>query len=233
MRAIALPGNEDGDPRFLEQFRALRAKFEYKAETLKLKVVAMTSAIAGEGKTISCANLAINLASSGRKKVLLIDVDLRKSDLAGALHISPLPGLSEYLIGSAAVEGIVRNSVVPGMQVIPGGAKITAPADLLAGERFRGFLAAIRSRFDIVLLDTPPILPVADTLGLRNQVDGFIFVFRAGFTPYTMLKQAVEEIGETNILGVVLNGVEPQSCKYYERYYGKYYREIRKGKETT
>ena len=214
----------EDDPFFGEQSKAFKAKFEYKADMLKIKVVAVTSAIAGEGKTLSCANLAMNLASSGRKKVLLIDVDLRKADLARGLNIPPLPGLSEFLAGTVGLKDIMRKSLIPGLYVIAAGTRISAPADLLAGDKFRQFLADVREHFDMVLLDTPPILPVADTLGLKDQVDGFIFLYRTGFTPYTMFKQAVEEIGEKNIVGVVLNGVEPHKEKYYQRYYGKYYK---------
>ena len=212
------------DQFFGEQFKALKAKFEYKVDMLKLKVVAVTSAIAGEGKTLSCANLAMNLASSGRKKVLLIDVDLRKADLARGLNIPPLPGLSEFLSGTVSLKDVLRNTLVSGLYVIPAGTRIAAPADLLAGDKFRSFLADIRDHFDVVLLDTPPILPVADTLSLKDQVDGFIFLYRTGFTPHHMFKQAVEEIGEKNVIGVVLNGVEPYKEKYYQRYYGKYYK---------
>ena len=76
---------------------------------------------------------------------------------------------------------------------------------------------------DVILLDTPPIIPVADTMSLQDQVDGFILIFRIGFTPYVMLRQALEEMEKTKILGVVLNGVEMQKYKYYHRYYGDYY----------
>ncbi|MBI5249631.1 MAG: CpsD/CapB family tyrosine-protein kinase [Desulfomonile tiedjei] len=209
---------------FSEQFKAFKAKFEYRADMLKFKVVAVTSAIAGEGKTLSCANLAMNLASSGRKKVLLIDVDLRKADLARGLNIPSMPGLSEFLSGTVGLKDILRNSYIPGLYVIAAGTRVASPADLLAGDKFRSFLTDIRDHFDLIIMDTPPILPVADTLSLKDQVDGFIFLYRTGFTPYNMLKQAIEEIGEKNVIGVVLNGVEPQKEKYYQRYYGKYYR---------
>lgn len=209
---------------YLEQFKALRAKFEYRVDMYNWKVVAVTSAIAGEGKTVSSVNLARNLATAGRKKVLLIDLDLRKSDLARALDMNPAPGLSEFLAGSAVLKDIVRPHLEPGLHVVPGGARTSAPADLIAGERFRSFLQQIRAHFDVVLLDTPPVIPVADTINVREQVDGFLFVYRVGHTPHPMLRQAVEEVGEKRILGVVLNGVEPRSERYYYRYYGKYYK---------
>ena len=218
---IARTGNED--PIYLNQIKALGAKFEYKIDMLKIKVVAVTSAIAGEGKTTTCVQLASQLVMAGRKKVLLIDADMRKSDLARGMNVSRLPGLSEFLNGRVALNDILQNSFLPGLYIIAAGRRVEEGAELLAGERFRTFLGEIRSHFDIILLDSPPILPVADTLSLRDQVDGFLFLYRAGLTPHPMLRQAVEEIGEEKILGVVLNGVKPQPQKYYQRYYGKYY----------
>jgi protein-tyrosine kinase len=207
---------------FFEQCKALRAKFEYQMDMHKYKVVAVTSSIAEEGKTSICANLAANLASIGRKKVLLIDADLRKCELARFFNISPKLGLTEFLRGSASLEKVIHKPTEE-LYFIPGGGRITDASELLAGDKFRSFLKEMRSRFDIVLLDTPPILPVADTLSLRDQIDGFILIFRMGFTPHVMLRQIVDEIEKEKILGVVLNYVEPRRQKYYERYYGKYY----------
>jgi protein-tyrosine kinase len=206
------------DPMFIEQFKSLSSRFEYRIDTLKCKVVAVTSAVAGEGKSVSAVNLAMNLASSGRKKVLLVDVDLRKCDLAKELGVAPLPGLTEHLAGSAGMEEILRNSKTRGLSIIPGGMRISAPWELLSGERFRA-----RDRFDLVLLDTPPVVPVSDTHALRDLVDGFILVYRLGFTPHPLFKQAMDDTGESKLIGIVLNGVERQSERYYQRYYGKYY----------
>jgi capsular exopolysaccharide synthesis family protein len=212
-----------GDAMFVEQFKSLSSRFEYRVDVLNCKVVAVTSAVAGEGKTVSSVNLARNLASSGRKKVLLVDVDLRKCDLANGVGVPPVPGLTEYLAGSAAMKEILRNSLAPGLSVVPGGMRITAPWELLSGERFRAFLKEVRDRFDLILLDAPPVIPVSDTHAMRDLVDGFILVYRLGHTPHPMFRQAMDEIGEKRLLGVVLNAVEPQSERYYQRYYGKYY----------
>jgi protein-tyrosine kinase len=211
------------DPFYLEQFKALRARIEFLVEQQKMKVIAVTSAIAGEGKTLSAVKLATNLASTQRRKILLIDLDLRKSDVARGLVISPKPGMGEFLRGTGTLKDIVRNTIVPGLYVIPGGKIIPDPSPLLAAEKIRDFIGKVREQFDVVLLDTPPILPVADTLSLRDQVDGFLFLFRVSYTPHHMFRQALEELGEANIIGVVLNGVEPPSVRYYHKYYGRYY----------
>jgi protein-tyrosine kinase len=211
------------DPMFGEQFKTLCSRLQYRADALSHKVIAVTSAVAGEGKTVSSVHIATNLAVSGRKKVLLIDADLRKSDLAKGLKIASRPGLSEHLSGSAGQEDILRSAVAPGLCVIPGGMRINSPWEVLAGERFRGLLGQARERYDLILLDAPPVIPVSDTMALRDLVDAFILVYRLGFTPHPMFRQVLEDIGEKKLLGVVLNAVEPQAERYYQRYYGKYY----------
>lgn len=218
----------ESDLFYLEQFKALRAKLDKKIEDKNLKMIAVTSAIAGEGKTVSSVKLAINLASSRKRKVLLIDLDLRKSGIARGLKIQQRPGLTDFLEGTGNLKDIVRSSHIPGLFIIPGGSVLRDPSPLLSSVGIRKFFKAIREEFDVILLDTPPILPVADTLSLKDQVDGFIFIFRVGFTPHTMLRQALEELGEVNNLGVVLNGVEPKSFRYYHRYYGNYYTSVHK-----
>ncbi len=209
---------------FNEQFKNFSARFEYNVDIRGLKAVAVTSSIAGEGKTVSTVNLAMNLASTGRKKVLLIDFDLRKSDLARELRITPQPGMVEYLGGSASLADTLRYGLAKELHVIPSGMQINAPWDLIAGEKFRTFLKEIRDTYDVILLDTPPIIPVSDTLALREIVDGFILVYRLGHTPHTLFRRAMEDIGGPKLLGVLLNGEEPESERYYKRYYGKYYK---------
>ena len=211
------------DPYYYEMVKGLRAKVEYKMDTLNLRVLAVSSAVAGEGKTLTAIQVAANMASTGRKNVLLMDMDLRKSDIARELGIASDPGLSEFLSGSVPKEKIVRNSVVPGLSVIVGGKTISSPVDMLAGEKFRSLLRELREQFDLVILDTPPILPVPDAVTISEQVDAFILLFRFGHTPHQLFHKAIEDLGERKILGVVLNGEEKKPDKYYHKYYGKYY----------
>jgi len=238
MKIFSLPGKQDTefpsgrlgilnlrsiDPLFFELFKGLRAKVEYKMDMGNLRILAVSSAVAGEGKTLTAIHLAANMASTGRKKVLLMDMDLRKSCIAKELEMAPNSGLSEFLLGSVAKEKIIRNSVVPGLSVIVGGKTISSPADLLAGEKFRSLLRDLREQFDLVILDTPPILPVPDAVTISEQVDAFILLFRFSHTPHQLFRQAIEELGERKIVGVVLNGEEKKPDKYYHKYYGKYY----------
>jgi capsular exopolysaccharide synthesis family protein len=192
-------------------------------DTLNLRVLAVSSAVAGEGKTLTATHLAANMASTGRKKVLLMDLDLRKPSVARELGMAADAGMSEFLSGSVPKEKILRNSVVPGLSVIVGGKTISSPADMLAGEKFRSFLRELRERFDLIILDTPPILPVPDAVTISEQVDAFILLFRFNHTPHKLFRQAIDELGERKIIGVVLNGEEKKPGKYYQKYYGKYY----------
>ena len=211
------------DPYYYEMVKGLRAKVEYKMDALNLRILAVSSAVAGEGKTLTAIHLAANMASTGRKKVLLVDMDLRKPSIAKQLEMDPHSGLSEFLSGSLPMEKILRNYVVTGLSVIVGGKTIPSPTDMFAGERFRSLLRGLREEFDLVILDTPPILPVPDAVTISEQVDAFILLFRFNHTPHQLFRKAIEELGERKIVGVVLNCEEKKSDKYYHKYYGKYY----------
>lgn len=211
------------DQIFTEQYKNFCARFEYIVDARGVKVVAVSSAITGEGKTVSSVNLASNLASTGRKRVLLIDLDLRKSDLAKGLRFPSTPGLAELLGGTASLNEVLRYVIAQGLHVIPSGKRVSNPWGMLSGVKFRTFLQELRDQYDVILLDTAPMLPVSDTLVLRDLVDGIVLVHRLGYTPHNLFRQALEDIGEKKLLGVLLNGVEPQSERYYQRYYGKYY----------
>ena len=216
----------NNDYYFHEQFRMLRAKIGHLAEKTNFKIVAVTSAIAGEGKSLCAINLAKSFAATSKQKILLIDADLRKAEMAGRLGIPPVPGLGEFLRGSASANDILRNSSTRGFHVIPAGTRTVDPGDVLGGNVLGKLLGNLRDHFHLVILDTPPILPVADTLSLRNLVDGFLLIFRVDFTPYHLFRQAFEEVGEEKVFGVVLNGIQPKSQKYYHRYYGSYYQKV-------
>lgn len=211
------------DQNFAEQYKNFCSRFEFSVEKRDCKIIAITSAVAGEGKTVSTVNLAVDLASTGRKKVLLVDLDLRKSDLAKGLRFRSTPGMVELLEGTAALDEVLRFVITQGLHVIPSGKRVSDPWGLLTGEKFRTFLQELRDQYDVILLDTAPMLPVSDTLVLRDLVDGVVLVHRLGYTPHNLFRQALEDIGEKKLLGVLLNGVEPQSERYYQRYYGKYY----------
>jgi protein-tyrosine kinase len=214
----------DSDLFYTEMVRGLRAKVEHRIDSAGLRALGLTSAVAGEGKTKTAIQLAVNMASTGRKKVLLMDLDLRKSDIAKEMRIGSAPGLGEYLSGAVSREEIIRITSTRGLYLVPAGRPVHSPVDMLAGEKFRAFLKELRGHFDLLILDTPPILPVPDAVTISEQLDAFLLVFRLSFTPYKLLQQAVDELGTGKIMGVVLNCDEKKSDKYYSRYYGSYYK---------
>ncbi|TFG60308.1 MAG: polysaccharide biosynthesis tyrosine autokinase, partial [Deltaproteobacteria bacterium] len=172
-----------GDSFFHEKFKGLRAMVEQKTDSHQKRLLGITSSISGEGKTTICAQVGRSLASTGRKKVLLVDVDIRKADLTHGMGNHRNPGLTEYLLGGATLQQIIRGTQDPSLFLVTSGNEVHSPADLLAGEKFKSFLHEIRLSFDTILLDTPPVLPVADTQTIRDLTDGFLFVYRVGFTP--------------------------------------------------
>lgn len=228
----AIFDQRDNDPYYTEMVRGLRAKVEHRIDTTGFRALGVTSAVAGEGKTKTAIQLAVNMASTGRKKVLLMDLDLRKSNIAREMRIGATPGLGEYLSGSVSREEIIRITSIRGLYLVPGGKPVHSPVDMLAGEKFRSFVKELRGHFDLLVLDSPPILPVPDAVTISEQLDAFILVFRLNFTPYKLLELAVDELGPGKIMGVVLNGDEKKSDKYYSRYYGSYYKSSDIGKET-
>ena len=134
MERIDLLTVGEGDQVFQEQFRALRSKLEYKLDILGWKVVGLASAVSGEGKTLTCTKIAVSLARTKRKRVLLVDADVRKADLSKGFGIPPHPGLTEYLLGAVPFPDVVRKSTVPGLDMVPSGTSVPMPADLLAGD---------------------------------------------------------------------------------------------------
>lgn len=211
------------DPIFVEQYKNFSSRVQYLVDVRNVRLIAVTSAIAGEGKTVSTVHLAMNLAAGGSKKVVLVDTDLRKSDLAKGLRFPSTPGLSDLLEGSETLESVLREVTAQRIHVIPSGKRTNAPWPLLTGDRVRDLLKTLRERYDVVLLDTAPVVPVSDTLALRELLDGIVLVYRLDYTPHNLFRQAMEDIGQEKLLGVLLNGVEHGSERYYRKYYGKYY----------
>jgi capsular exopolysaccharide synthesis family protein len=216
------------DPIFSETIKALRAKIELKIDTMGIKTIALTSAISGEGKTLVSAKLAASVASTGIKRVLLVDSDLRKGDLTRGMGYSDFPGLSEHLMKKLPFEKLIHETSNDGLHFIPSGKTVINSHEMISGDTFGEFVQEIRKNYDLIVLDTPPILPIADALAMRSRIENFLLVFRASVTPFKLFRQAADEFGEQYILGVVFNGVEPESQHYYQRYYGDYYLKSKK-----
>ena len=227
-----------------EAFRTLRANLRFAALEHPLRTIVVTSAGVGDGKTLISANLAAVLAQSG-KRVLIIDGDLRRPAAHRFFGVNNGAGLVETLL--AEYERAHRNGSEPGPQsaeefVVPtsleglfllrSGAVPPNPSEILGSETAGRVLHYLAHAFDMVVIDTPPIGPVADALLLANNADGILVVARAGQTRQDALRGALEALGPASkpILGIVINDLRPTPLSryspyryYYAGYYGKHY----------
>jgi protein-tyrosine kinase len=205
-----------------EQYRTLYYRLERMRDVKPMKVVAFTSAMPGEGKTVTAVNLALAAArANGERRILLIDADLRRSQVASVLGIRGKQGLAELLAGDCEVRDVVRRFQGTRLAVIPAGSTPEEPTQVLASARMKQFLKAVRDNFDEVYIDLPPTLPFADAGILAHQADGVMMVVRANVTPTKAVNQAVEQLGGAPILGCVLNGAEVSTTPYLKNYIKK------------
>jgi len=167
-------------------------------------------------------NLALTLADSYRRPVLLIDADLRRPTLHRLFRVSNAKGLIDALNGGAGGKAAVVQ-ISETLTILPAGRSDSDPVGGLASERMRALVADAASRFDWVIVDSPPVGLLADAHLVAETVDAALLVVRAGVTQYPDVEAAAEKLGHDRILGVVLNAVEPAEIRgqsYYHHYYG-------------
>lgn len=210
------------NPASREQYRRLAAALHASQEATGLRVVMIASAVAGEGKTLTSSNLALTLSESYRRRVLLIDADLRRPSLDRVFGLVGGEGLSDGL--AADKPKLLIRELSPYLTVLPAGRPSHDPMAGLTSERMRQLVQEARDTFDWVIIDTPPIGLLTDAHLMASMVDGALFVIRANQTPFDMVKRATEAIGRDKILGVVLNGAEEVHHAKYKYYYTNYYR---------
>jgi capsular exopolysaccharide synthesis family protein len=212
-----LANTPEANPVLVEQFRKLAATLHHAQTGNGIRVIMLTSAAPDEGKTLTALNLALVLSESYRRRVLLIDADLRRPSLANIADVTAAPGLSEALRYPAEQKlGILQ--VTPLLMLLPAGRPDPDPVGGLTSPRMRNILDEAAGRFDWVILDAPPMGPMADANLLASMVDGAVFVVRAGHTHYQAAQRAIEALGRERVLGVVLNGVESLPHEHYEYY---------------
>jgi capsular exopolysaccharide synthesis family protein len=209
------------NPQASEQYRIIRTKIHHHPD--QPRVLTVSSAMPGDGKTISAINLAGALAVQEDLQVLLIDADLRRPTVAKSLGLNASPGLSEVLQGTASIEeALVRVEQVPNLYILTAGKIVSNAAELLTSARWRELCELFRTRFRYTILDSPPLGTVADCELLQLASDGLILVVRFGHTDRQLLKRAFETPPKTKPLGVILNCAEDwflwRTHSYY--YYG-------------
>jgi len=222
------------DPRMApgsrEQYRRLAAVLHDSQAVTAMKVIMIASAAAGEGKTLTAVNLALTLSGSYRKRVLLMDADLRRPTVHQLFRIDTSHGLADGLDVTREARLVVRQ-MSPTLAILPAGRPTMDPMAALIGDRMKQLVGEARETFDWVIIDTPPLVLLPDANLLASMVDGAVLVIRAGSTPHELTKRAVEAIGRSRIVGVVLNRATQtigEPAVYYD-----YYTEAQSGSATT
>jgi capsular exopolysaccharide synthesis family protein len=170
----------------------------------------------GEGKSVTAANLAITCADDGHS-VLLVDADLRRPRLAKLWGLSTAIGLTDVLAGTAAVDDALHRSKVERLVLLPAGRQPSDPTQVIGSLGMSELLVALRDRFDIIVIDTPPLLPVADAAIATGQADGALIVVRYGKTRVTQVAGAVDALDAAGapLLGCVINMAPPNGTGVY------------------
>jgi non-specific protein-tyrosine kinase len=206
-----------------EPYRVLRTQIMQRTVERQWNTVMVTSALPGEGKTLTSINLALTFARHFNRTVLLVDCDLRKPSIYQYLGLSGEKGLIDSVLDGKPVDELI---VWPGIEkftVISGGRPMSESAELLGSPRMKEILADIKGRYPdrYVILDAPPILTGADALVFAPMVDAVVVVVQSGKTPADDLRKALEHVPSEKLLGVVLNRQKTSSKRYG---YGYYYR---------
>jgi capsular exopolysaccharide synthesis family protein len=190
----------------------------------------MASSIQGEGKTTILANLAVTLAQA-KHRTLMIDADLRMAGLSNIFRESDndtRPGLTDLLTRQLPLEATIHSTSVEHLDILPAGTKAPNPAELVGSESMKRLLAGLKDRYDFILVDTPPVMAVADALLVSRTVDSVLFVVRSGVTPRQIAREARQKLMhvKARIIGVILNDVSSSNHLREAVKYGANYIEL-------
>lgn len=215
--------------RVAEAFRTLRTNIQFSSLDNDIKSMVVTSAAPCEGKSTIAINLAITLAQAG-KKVVLLDCDLRKPVVHKKLGVTNEKGITNVLIGSAKLDDCIAESEISNLHVLTAGDVPPNPSELLGSKKMKSLLEELEGLFDVVIIDSPPVIAVTDAQIISAISKGTILVAAYGQTEKSAILKAKELLVQVNahILGVVINKVIENNQsrkygKYYKKYYGSYY----------
>ncbi len=204
-----------------EALRTIRAGIILSSADNPPKALMVTSVAKGDGKTTLAANLAVSLAEAGHR-TLLMDVDLRQGRIASLFNLSAhSAGLVDYLTGRAGMDEAITETDVPNLEVVPSGPRPPNPAELVGSRKMEDFVRTLRDTYDYIVLDSPPVLPVADALMLTRIIDAALLVIRSNVTDRMQAREARARLirVRARILGVVLNDFDAKSHYAYSEYY--------------
>jgi capsular exopolysaccharide synthesis family protein len=203
-----------------EQYRSLRTRIKHAEAGRSVRTILVTSPNKGDGKSLTAANLALTMAQEFNQRVLLLDGDLRRPSVHHLFGRGNGPGLSDVLMGAAELDSALVALPEHHLTLLPAGVPPAQPAELLGSATMRRIFDSLRTRFDRVLIDMPPVAPLADVHVLAPMTDGVLMIVRAGVTPRPAIERALTGLDKGKVLGLVLNdsGAEGTGKYIYEGY---------------
>jgi capsular exopolysaccharide synthesis family protein len=226
-RSASLVAATDNQSSSAEAFRTLRTNLIFSQAVHTLRRIVVTSASEQEGKSTTAANLGVTFAQQG-VRALLVDCDLRRPQLHAFFGAAREPGLTELVLGHRKLDDVVQDTRVEGLAIIASGTQPPNPSELLGGERIQSVLDGLGRDYDVVILDTPPILAASDAAVLGASADGVVLVIRAGQTERGAAQEAIQQLDlvGARIVGAVLNDPDAKVPSYggnyyYHKYYGQ------------
>lgn len=216
--------DKSGKSLAVEAFRSLRTNLKLSNPDSKLKIMLVTSSIPHEGKTVVSSNLAVSYSVAG-KKVLVIDADMRKPRVHKVFGLTNEKGLSTLIVGDHSMDEVVNKNVYEGLDIVTAGVIPPNPAELLESARFADILKEFSEKYDVVIIDTPPLSPVSDAATIAPLTDGLILAVNIANTPRDVFKSVIMGITKPGItrLGVVVNNLDFKQEKKFKSYYGYSY----------
>ena len=210
----------EGNSLGAEKFRLLRTRLRNLRERRQLQKLVVTSAVPNEGKTLVAMNLAVCLAKHTDEKILLLEGDLRKPMLGEHLGIKALPGVGQWWASADEPfsKFIYRFDDLQ-LWILPAGSAPEDPVNILQSSRFLELYKHLSTCFDWIIIDAPPLLPMADVSFWSRQADGLLLVVREGTTPKTILQKGLDTLDNPKVIGVVLNDAHQVESSYYHHYY--------------
>jgi len=202
-----------------EKTRVLATRLRHISARRPLKKLLITSSMKGEGKSVIAANLAITLAKSAKARILLFDGDLRQPSLAKKLGFGPAAELVTWWKQDVPMQNILYKAQDLPLWFLPAGQFAMQPLEVLQSQRLAELVNTLSDMFDWIVIDSPPMVPLADSSVWASMCDGVIIVVREKFTQVELLNQTVELIESKKMLGVVMNDISMSESKYYSNYY--------------
>jgi capsular exopolysaccharide synthesis family protein len=216
----------DNDSVIAEQYRILRTNLYSLSPEKPIKTIAITSTQSAEGKTITATNLSYTLSLDIEKKVILIDADMRRPAVHKMLGCDRRPGFSDVLGDRVAIEHFLAKPAFGNLYVLPTGTIVDNPSELLGSAKIRDLIDMLKTRFDYIIFDTPPVINVTDTGILGSICDAVLLIVKAGVTPKDMIEESFNMLKRAH--------AEPKACiltnltipihQYYQSKYRYYYR---------